>query len=51
MTQEPTPQRIEEIPINLADTSAILAPYWEGRNFAQGLGIPLNRDYTPAQWD
>lgn len=51
MAKQPTPQKIEEIPINLADTSAILAPYWEGRNFAQGLGIPLNRDYTPAQWD
>ncbi|MBH8564005.1 hypothetical protein I8748_17745 [Nostoc sp. CENA67] len=51
MTEESTPEGIEEILINLADTSAILAPYWEGRNLAPGLGIPLNRDYTPEQWD
>ncbi|QSJ17393.1 hypothetical protein JYQ62_00425 [Nostoc sp. UHCC 0702] len=51
MTEQPTPEGIEEIPINIADTSAILASYWEGRNFAQGLSIPLNRDYPPEQRD
>lgn len=51
MTEEPTPEEIAEIPINLSDTPTPFAPYWEGRNFAQGLGIPLNREYTTEQWD
>ncbi|AVH65130.1 hypothetical protein [Nostoc sp. 'Peltigera membranacea cyanobiont' N6] len=51
MTEEKTPEEIVEIAINLCDAPTPLAPYWEERNFAQGLGIPLNREYTPEQWD
>jgi hypothetical protein len=51
MNNAEKPEGIEETPINLADAPVPLAPYWEGRTFAEGLNIPLDRDYTPEQWN